>query len=368
MSEELYHILATLSVLLNFAAIIQSSILGYKLYRQSSPLQKANRLLALLLLAFSVIILNSVIIFTGYAELLYPYQDYSNACILIIAPSIYLYIAWLTRYKTPHSKQLLHYIPFLLYFFSIFVFQLLGRTQHPLFEQLHHVMFVVFHVQIISYITLSFILTKRYKTQLINTLSNIDSVLYKWLNNILYGFLIIYILVVLSIVHEALIGPVSPLIRLNFVLIWSFQIIYLSSKSLKINSLAPVTLERKPKMIIKPSESQALLTKARNLLESEGLFTDPNLTLSDLSSQIGTSSRYLSAAINRETSGSFFDFINGYRIKLVVERMGDADYNHLSLLGIASECGFQSSSTFNSAFKKHMGMRPSEYRRQLSVP
>jgi AraC-like DNA-binding protein len=48
-------------------------------------------------------------------------------------------------------------------------------------------------------------------------------------------------------------------------------------------------------------------------------------------------------------------------------RLLDPAKKHYSVLAIAEEVGFSSKSTFNSVFKKHVRMTPSEFRKASQV-
>jgi AraC-like DNA-binding protein len=72
----------------------------------------------------------------------------------------------------------------------------------------------------------------------------------------------------------------------------------------------------------------------------------------------------LSELISRTYNESFFDFINRHRIEEIKLRIEDPAHDSYSLLGIAMDCGFNSKSSFYTAFKKFTGITPSEYRNQ----
>jgi AraC-like DNA-binding protein len=57
--------------------------------------------------------------------------------------------------------------------------------------------------------------------------------------------------------------------------------------------------------------------------------------------------------------------VNGYRVAAFLERLNDANYSNLSLVGIATDVGFSSKSSFYATFKKHKGVTPTEYRKSL---
>ena len=74
----------------------------------------------------------------------------------------------------------------------------------------------------------------------------------------------------------------------------------------------------------------------------------------------------LSQLINEELGQNFFDYINSFRIQEFERRLVDPRNAHVSILGIAMDVGFNSKSSFNTAFRKFKGMTPSEYRKNLS--
>jgi len=61
---------------------------------------------------------------------------------------------------------------------------------------------------------------------------------------------------------------------------------------------------------------------------------------------------------------NFYTFINEYRVEEVKKRLVDHQYDHLTFLAIAYECGFNSKSSFNFIFKKSTGMTPSEFKKK----
>ncbi len=84
------------------------------------------------------------------------------------------------------------------------------------------------------------------------------------------------------------------------------------------------------------------------------------LKLSDLAGLLNTNSHELSYFLNEEVGMSFFDFINSYRIKEAKEQL--VQYPDKTILMTAYDVGFNSKTTFNRAFKKHVHMTPKEFR------
>jgi len=93
-------------------------------------------------------------------------------------------------------------------------------------------------------------------------------------------------------------------------------------------------------------------------------YRSPKLSLKDLAQRLSVPDRQLSQAINEHYGYNFYELLNFYRVEEVKEHLKEEQYNHYSILAIAYEAGFNSKSTFNSAFKKLTGTTPSVFRKQ----
>jgi len=107
------------------------------------------------------------------------------------------------------------------------------------------------------------------------------------------------------------------------------------------------------------------LKRLQQLMEDEKPFLNPNLMLNDLSSKLDISGHNLSEILNTQLKLNFFDFVNQYRINEVKKYMKYKSKDHLTLLSIALDTGFNSKSGFNLVFKKFMNITPSEYRQKV---
>jgi AraC-like DNA-binding protein len=101
------------------------------------------------------------------------------------------------------------------------------------------------------------------------------------------------------------------------------------------------------------------MNKERPYLESQ-------LTLPQLAQQLGISPNYLSQVINEQLQKNFFDFINEYRVAEAKSKLTADSTTKGSIADVAYDSGFNSKSAFYTAFKKHVGMTPSEFRASAS--
>ncbi|MEQ5815450.1 helix-turn-helix transcriptional regulator [Marinobacter sp. NFXS11] len=108
-------------------------------------------------------------------------------------------------------------------------------------------------------------------------------------------------------------------------------------------------------------ETDVTLFKELGHAMEKGLFRENTLTLRTLAETCGTTTHQASAAINLCAGSNFYEWVNGYRIKAACEALNDTAQ---SVSEICYEVGFNSKSTFNTAFRKQVGCTPTEYRKK----
>ncbi len=97
------------------------------------------------------------------------------------------------------------------------------------------------------------------------------------------------------------------------------------------------------------------------IMEIQKTYLHPTLGMPDLAEMLEISTNQLSQYLNEKIGKNFYEFLNNYRLKHFLEIMRNPKFSHLSILGMAYESGFNSKTTFNSFFKKELGLTPSEY-------
>lgn len=108
------------------------------------------------------------------------------------------------------------------------------------------------------------------------------------------------------------------------------------------------------------------IQQVKNFMQTEEPYLDASLTLQKLAHQLQMPSRELSVLINQQIGKHFFDFVNEYRIEKAKELLSDVSEGKLTVLEILYEVGFNSKSSFNTAFKKYTGSTPTQYRKSNS--
>lgn len=103
-----------------------------------------------------------------------------------------------------------------------------------------------------------------------------------------------------------------------------------------------------------------LKTKLIELMQDKAVYSNPNLTLTDLAGYLGTNNHYVSKLINEGFQKSYTDYVNAYRVEAFIKAI-ESNEGNKTFLYHAYRVGFNSKSAFNRAFKKVTNSTPSEY-------
>jgi AraC-like DNA-binding protein len=123
-------------------------------------------------------------------------------------------------------------------------------------------------------------------------------------------------------------------------------------------------VRRYAKSGLNPGQLGDLSRRLEALMEEPAsVYLQPDLTLPQLAELLNCSVNHLSQVINAGFGKSFFDFINGFRIREATRLLSATDTAEAAILNVALAVGFNSTSTFYSAFKKVTGQTPAQFRR-----
>lgn len=109
-----------------------------------------------------------------------------------------------------------------------------------------------------------------------------------------------------------------------------------------------------------------LLDNLEQVMEREQLHLDPDLSLPKLAEHLNATVNYVSQAINAGLQSTFFDYVNRKRVDEALGLIQSDAEPHRAMLDIALAVGFNSTSTFYSAFRKVTGVTPGAYRRRVT--
>jgi AraC-like DNA-binding protein len=115
---------------------------------------------------------------------------------------------------------------------------------------------------------------------------------------------------------------------------------------------------------INSANTDLLLLSLEQAMMGEAMFKNPNLTLAELAKAVNLTGHQLSQVLNDDLGKNFTSYVNEYRINEACRMM--AKEHPFSLEAIGYEVGFNSKSTFYSAFKKLKSTTPLFYKEELA--
>lgn len=109
-------------------------------------------------------------------------------------------------------------------------------------------------------------------------------------------------------------------------------------------------------------ETESLYTsRLSDYMKANKPYLDPNLSLRVLAEHIDIHPNQLSWLLNESLGKNFNEYINHFRVEAFKQLALDPKNEHLSLVGLAFESGFNSKTVFNTYFKKETGLTPRQF-------
>jgi len=200
---------------------------------------------------------------------------------------------------------------------------------------------------------------KKFKLHLIQKLSSIDSLKLNWLRLFSITFILIGSIIFIGYISGLKFN--YPYFLPLFLTIQTYAISYYSLKKTPVFDYAqtPIKYENLnlPETVLEELKKSIL-----KIMEKEKCYLNPDFKLLDLAGKMGVKEYILSYVLNHCFKKNFFEFINNYRIEEAKKRLRNSKNEYSKILTIAMEVGYNSKSSFNTAFKKMTGKTPSEYR------
>ena len=109
-------------------------------------------------------------------------------------------------------------------------------------------------------------------------------------------------------------------------------------------------------------QSAELMQRLTELMTEKRLFTKPDLTIEDISVQVGDSYRNVSAAINNCEGVNFKAWVNRFRIEEAKQLIHEGYLQQHTTDALALATGFANRTSFYRVFKKLTGQSPTDFR------
>ncbi|MEM9824736.1 MAG: helix-turn-helix transcriptional regulator [Bacteroidota bacterium] len=317
----------------------------------------------------------------SYREFLFfvPFQQ-----LFLIGPVFFFYVrSLLNRELKLTSLDYIHFLPafaYLIYSLVVFITDKLILDEFYFYANGRD-KDLAFWYQMAGLISMLFYLFNSLKHYLnyrklsLQEVSFADEIAFKWIKHFAIAFSLILVLRVLFFILNPEWGNFGS--KYWYYLCFSILLVYISITGYSNTIITTMRLEAKLLLdfevsgndttIVAPNDSEETLVlyewkdKINRLFETKDIYINPNLTLTDLAGLLHTNRNIISKVINREFKMNFNDFVNKKRAEAVIEKLKNGEHVDNTLLGIAMDCGFNSKTTFNRAFKKHTGITPKQF-------
>ena len=358
--------------------VVQGFVFSYFLLKGKNRLDPRNTYLGLFLLCYSLVLLEVFLCYTGLIVHTLWLVDYSESTNFLSAPLLYFMVLGFLG-KAFKPKHRWHYLPFglyLLYMVFFFVqpeaykFNAYIDAYYPEMPKIEaHEVVDPDPLDIKQYINqISVIYSAVYITMsllaVLRSMRDDQLKVFKgaqpeiaWARNLVLLALVSYFFWVVKSFTG--IRDVQDHIgaSLNTIVIY-----FVGFRMIQSGAFVKKNGEKYTRSSLSDDRKEQIIDKLEKLKE-EAYFLNSDLSMADLARSIGATPHHLSQVLNEALQTSYGDYINQLRIGHAQELLRDQP--NIKIEEIAAMSGFNSKSTFNTAFKRITGKTPSEYRNSM---
>ncbi len=264
-------------------------------------------------------------------------------------PCLFLYFLRYSKQNQWSQLHYLHFIPALLLLPFLFTLDLNNFWYKGGYTFLlyHQIAYTILTMGLLIYYCITkkhtIVIDLRNRTWLILLLLGTASIQVAYFSNYILGF------------TPYLAGPVIYAVFIYIIAFYGFMNQDIFNSNRRLTKYQNINIPDKDFITYK--------NKIKEIMSVERPFLNRSFTLNELSRQISLPPYLTSHIINKGFGTSFSDFVNYYRIHEAKIKLTSPSNRHIKISSIAYDCGFHSLSSFNSSFKKVVGITPSQFKK-----
>lgn len=317
---------------------------------------RATYFLSALLFVISVRVIKSVFL-TFYSEISSLFIQIGLTACLLIGPFLYLYARITTKPESIGKwSWLMHIVP-------IIVLMIVTGILYPYNEYWYLWQYKsdgILGLMLLSQWTIYLIAAiyqARFSFLKLFSKTEKPCNLDYWIINIVTGCFLIWLAYNTNRYTSYIVGALS----FSFTLYISLMIWFFKRGKNGLSFLSPPNKYQNRR--ISDEDIISIADKLPDLFIEEEMHLNSNLKLLDVAKRLQIKQHTLSQYINDNVGESFSNFVNIFRVESAIEML---EHNKLlTIEGIGNECGFKSNTSFYTAFKKHKGMTPAQFKKSL---
>ena len=176
----------------------------------------------------------------------------------------------------------------------------------------------------------------------------------QWLKYTHVGILFIwasYFIFLLGDFVPYILGPITYSIAIYALSFWAIAHKAIAKEDVKYQNSS-----------LNHEQSHEIFKSLETYFNRDKVFLDPNLKLSAVAKQLNVTPHALSQVVNENYNHNFQYYLNSFRIEEAKLKLASETSKNVTISSIAYDCGFNSISAFNTAFKKLENQTPSQFR------